>query len=228
MFVKKANGEDRMCIDFRDINNCTEDQAVKVPSVEDISRNLSGENHVFCTLDIKSAYFHIPIGEKYKHITAFYGPENDFFIYNTTPFGLKNAPSFFHMFIDKMFGKVKNVAIYFDDLCIGAKDYKSLFTKLEEVLLICKENRLAINKDKARIGKTVRFLGNLVSEKGISPDPKKLESLKKIKWISSRKELKTVLGMINHFAKFVKSLSTNLKKFHNKTSNKTKFFWNES
>ena len=90
--VKKKDGTNRMCIDFRELNKVTIRDQHPLPRIDDLMDKLHGARK-FCTLDLASAYWQVPLSERDKHKTAFSVPGLGHFEFNVMPFGLTNAPS---------------------------------------------------------------------------------------------------------------------------------------
>ena len=59
-----------LCCDFRKLNAKTIPKSFPIPRAENILDDMD-EANVFTVLDLKSAYWHIPINECDKHKTAF-------------------------------------------------------------------------------------------------------------------------------------------------------------
>ena len=77
------------------------------------------------------------------------------------------------------------------------------------VLDRCKEIGLTLNPRKFRFKcKMVPFFGNVVSDQGILPDPKKVQSIKNWPSPKSPKELQSFLGAVNYLSKFIPELSS--------------------
>jgi hypothetical protein len=85
VLVRKKNGDLRMCVDYRQLNNKTKKDAYALPRIEEILDNLSG-NRYFTVLDAKSGYHQIEIDEDHKERTAFTVGPLGFFEYNRMPF----------------------------------------------------------------------------------------------------------------------------------------------
>ena len=67
--VEKRDGTMRLCRDFRKLNAKTIPKSFAIPKAEIILDDMN-EADVFKVLDLKSAYWHIPINECDKHKTA--------------------------------------------------------------------------------------------------------------------------------------------------------------
>lgn len=74
---------------------------------------------------------------------------------------------------------------------------------------------------------TVEYLGHVVSEHGISTDPKKTEAIRK--WPKPRNitELRSFLGFCSYYRKFVHSFAAIAKPLHALTQKGNKFTWSE-
>ena len=70
-----------------------------LPRVDDILDSL-GDAQYFSTLDLKSAYWEIPVNEKDRHKTAFVTQRACLFEFNRMPFSLVNAPTTFQRAMD--------------------------------------------------------------------------------------------------------------------------------
>uniref|UniRef100_V5G0J8 Transposon Ty3-I Gag-Pol polyprotein n=1 Tax=Anoplophora glabripennis TaxID=217634 RepID=V5G0J8_ANOGL len=93
LLVKKKDGSDRLCVDFRGLNDNTIDDKFPLPLIADQIARLSNAKYFTC-LDMASGFHQIPVHPESIERTAFVTPDGQF-EYLTMPFGLKNAPSVF-------------------------------------------------------------------------------------------------------------------------------------
>lgn len=70
VLVRKKDGSPRFCIDFRLMNNETIKDVYPLPRI-DATLDLLQDANYFSKIDLKNGYWHIPIREKNKHLTAF-------------------------------------------------------------------------------------------------------------------------------------------------------------
>ena len=67
---------------------------------------------------------------------------------------------------------------------------------------------LKLNITEYQFGKSeITFLGHLISDKGIKPDPRKIHAIKDMPVLTDKKELQRFLGMIIYLWKFIPNLS---------------------
>ena len=110
--------------------------------------------------------------------------------------------------MDKLFQGLKGVQFYLDDLIITGKTEEEHMQNLLAVLQRIKEYGLRLRKDKCSFLQTsVEYLGHIISHEGIHPSPKKIEAIKKIPEPKNVTELRSFLGMVVYFAKFLPQLS---------------------
>ena len=98
MFVSKPDGSNRMCHDFRKLNEVTIDNVYPLPNIDELLSRLHGAR-CYTTIDLRSAYNQIRIAEGDEWKTQFKSPHG---VYESLVllFGLKNAPSGFQSFMD--------------------------------------------------------------------------------------------------------------------------------
>ena len=71
----------------------------------------------------------------------------------------------------------------------------------------------------------MRFLGFIISDKGLEIDPKKVKSI--IKWpiLTNKKEVQLFLGFTNFYRKFIRNYSEITTPLTGLTRNKVTFTW---
>ena len=80
--------------------------------------------------------------------------------------------------------------------------------RLEQTLKRAEQRNLKLNKDKSRIKqKEISYLGHIISEDGIKPDPNKVAAILDIKSPQSKEELQHFLGMTTYLSKFIPDYS---------------------
>lgn len=217
--IEKPDGSIRLCVDYRALNSITIKDNYPLPRIDEIIDSLS-QAKIFSTLDATSGFYQIPIRTEDTEKTAFTW-KNGLFEFVRMPFGLCNAPATFQRVMDKIFsGQIRKFAIpYLDDIIIFSKSAEEHLDHLEIVLNKLKSAGITLNEKKCKImqGK-VKYLGYIVENGKVSPDPEKIEAIKNFTLPNTIKELRSFLGVcvfctefIPNYAKLVAPLNELLK-----------------
>ncbi len=89
--VPKKGRSFRPVIDFRCVNEVTEDEKYQLPVLEDLLMSLGKGNRYFSSLDFLAGYWQVKMAPASRAVTAFSIP-NGHFEFKRMPFGLKTAP----------------------------------------------------------------------------------------------------------------------------------------
>ena len=121
IFVKKKDGTQRMCVDYRALNEVTTKNKYPLPRIEDLFDQLKGAR-VFSKIDLRSGYHQLRIRPSDIAKTAFttrYG----LYEYTVMPFGLSNALAYFMYLMNKVFMEYldKFVVVFIDDIQVYSK-----------------------------------------------------------------------------------------------------------
>lgn len=98
------------------------------------------------------------------------------------PFGLTNAPVTFQRLMEQCLHglNLKICLAYLDDVIVFAKSFDEMLERLEIVLERLGKYGLKLKVSKCNLFQTeLAYLGHVVSEHGVAPDPSKISSLKK-------------------------------------------------
>lgn len=70
VMVKKKDGGQRLCVDYRKLNNVTQPDPTPQLSLHEAIRSL-GQAKIFSLLDLKAGYWQVPLAEEARPYTAF-------------------------------------------------------------------------------------------------------------------------------------------------------------
>ena len=101
LFARKANGNLRLCVDYRALNNLTLPNKYPLLQIDNLLEKTKGSKF-FTKLVLKNGYSLIRIAEGEEWKTAFH-IEKCLFECMVMPFGLMNAPASFQEMMDKIF-----------------------------------------------------------------------------------------------------------------------------
>ena len=208
----------RLCVDYRALNSLLPPvkkafskakgvlTLVPLPKIDEIYARLKGSN-IYSTFDMRSGYYHMVLSEKSTPKSAFISSFGKW-EFKRCPFGLAQAPAYFQRLVNEVLSGLTFAFRYLDDILVYSPDMethlkhlRSLFIKLREADLKLKEVKCNFLK------KHIQYLGHIVSGKGITPVPEKLESIQKMPPPKTPKEVKQFLGLIGYYCKFLPRFS---------------------
>ena len=151
LLVPKKDGSYRFCVDYRKLNQVTKKDAYPLPYISSILDRLRDARYL-SSLDIKSAYWQVPVAENSRECTAFTVPGRGLFQFRRMPMGLTNAPATWQRLIDRVLGAdlEPHVLVYLDDIVVIAPDFQTHLTLLEKVLTRLRGAGLTVSQGKCR------------------------------------------------------------------------------
>ena len=96
------------------------------------------------------------------------------------PFGLKNAEATYQRLVNKMFSKQisRNIEVYMDDMLVNSREEFAHLDNLKETFATLRQYQMKLNPNKCAFGVSSRkFLGFIVSQRGIEANPEKVQAI---------------------------------------------------
>ncbi|XP_042455036.1 uncharacterized protein LOC122039145 [Zingiber officinale] len=196
LFVKKKDGSLRLCIDYRQLNAVTIKNKYPLPRIEDLFDQLK-DTCVYSKIDLRSGYHQLRVGDADIPKTAFrtrYG-HYEFLV---MPFGLTNAPAVFMDLMNRVFLEYLDqfVIVFIDDILIYSRSEEEHMRHLRIVLETLRREHLYAKFSKCAFWlPSVGFLGHVVSSRGISVDPQKIEAITGWEQPKTVQEIRSFLGL---------------------------------
>ncbi len=210
VLVRKKNGKLRFCIDLRRLNNRTLKDSYSLPKIEQTLEHLSG-SQLYSTLDLTSGYWQVEMVEECKPYTAFTVGPLGFYECETMPFGATNAPATFQRLMENCLGELNLTwcIVYLDDIIIFSQTPEEHLERLEAVFKKLSAAGLKLKPSKCNFfKKELTYLGHLISEQGVATDPKKVEAVANWPVPSTVSEVRSFLGFVGYYRRFIKGFSS--------------------
>ena len=226
--VRKANGDLRLCADYKvGVNPKICCDSYPIPQIESAFSDLAGMTH-FAKIDLTSAYNQLELDEASREILTMNTPIG-LVRWKRLPFGVKTASAQFQAAIEKTIGKsVPNMVIYQDDICIGGVSANDLSKKVQCVLKLLNDAGMTINEKKSVFKSTeLKFLGYQISASGVKPDETLVKKILLVQVPSSKREVNHFMGLVNYFGRYIAdfaSISAPLNELRQKAKS---FEWGE-
>ncbi|XP_071904292.1 uncharacterized protein [Coffea arabica] len=227
--IRKKNGQIRVCVDFRDLNEACPKDDFPLPITE-LTVDATTGHEALSFLDGSSGYNQIRMAPEDEELTAFRTPKG-IYCYKVMPFGLKNAGATYQRAMQRIFDDMlhKNVECYVDDLVVKSKKREDHIQDLRRVFQRLRRYQLKMNPLKCAFGVTSgKFLGFIVHQRGIEVDRSKIDAIVNIPEPRNIHELKSLQGKLAYIRKFISNLAGRCQPFSRLMKKGVPFEWDES
>ncbi|XP_055604561.1 uncharacterized protein K02A2.6-like [Uranotaenia lowii] len=224
--VGKANGEPRICLDLRRVNEAVMRERHPMPVVDELLARI-GKGLIRSRLDIRDAFLQTELAPASRDITTFI-TSRGLFRFKRLPFGLVSAPEIFQKVMEEILAGCEGTVCYLDDIYVEGENLEQHNARLNAVYERLQSRGVVLNHDKCVIGVAeVQFLGHIISAAGIRPSPSKIQALVSIRPPVNSTEVKSFLGLANYMNKFINNLATLDEPLRKLTEQTEKFNWRE-
>ncbi|UYV72398.1 hypothetical protein LAZ67_9002947, partial [Cordylochernes scorpioides] len=201
VMVPKKDGNKRMCIDYRRLNEITLDDRQPLPHTQDMFDRLHG-SRFFSTLDVAWGYWQIEMDPQSIQKTAFVTNDGELLWKGTCSFQ--------------------------DDILVYTKTWQEHIELLSKVFDKLRQYNMKLKLSKCIFGRTeVKYLGHIISHNQLKPDPGKVKSIHDFPRPDTVKKVRQFMGLANYYRKFVKDFSKISFPLVRLTRKNQPFIWNE-
>lgn len=207
--IRKKDNSIRICVDYRKLNEVTLPDSYPLPRIQDCLDALQNAKW-FSTLDCTSGYFQVQIHPDDIDKTAFVCSKG-LFAFKVLAMGLVNSPATYQRLMEQIMSglQYETCLIYLDDCIVYSQTFEEHIERLDEVLSRMSKANLKFTPKKCHLFKQeVKFLGHVVSEKGIATCEDKVTAVKEWPLPTCVKDIKSFLGLASYYRRYIKSFST--------------------
>ncbi|MCO5586935.1 hypothetical protein L7F22_040879 [Adiantum nelumboides] len=213
----------------RPLNVVTRHDVYPLPHLDELLDQL-GHSRFFTSLDLASGYWQVPLDPTDAHKTAFRTPTG-LYEFKRMPFGLTDAGSTFQRMANSIFADLiqnRVLAVYLDDILVHTATWEEHLAILKEVLARIRKYNLTLQFKKCKWGATqLKFLGYLISAKGIQIDPAKVAAIQNFPQPLNVKSIQSFLGLVNCCLRFIPRLADITKPLRSLLTKNAKFMWDD-
>ena len=205
--VLKKDGTIRVCGDFKlTVNQATLTEVYPLPKIDELFTSLSGGT-TFSTLDLSHAYNQLLLDEGAQELTTI-NTHKGLYKYTRLPFGVASAPAIFQRTMETLLKDLPMTCVYIDDILVAGKTSQEHLNNLTTVLNRLQEAGLRLKREKCSFCvPEVEYLGHIISAAGLKPSPRKIKAIVDAPQPTKVSELKSFLGLISYYAKFLPNLA---------------------
>lgn len=207
VIVPKPNGDIRVCVDMREVNEAVVRERHPIPTIDELLQDMAG-SRVFSKLDLKLGYHQLELHEDSRDITSFV-THCGLYRYKRLVMGINAASEIYQHEIGRVVQGIPGVANLSDDIIIHAPDREEHDRRLRQTLQRLQDAGLTLNAEKCRFRKhEIEFLGHKLTAEGIDPAKSKVEAILTAREPQTVSEVRSFLGLVNYVARFIPNYAT--------------------
>ena len=202
-----------MVVDYRHLNQMTEDDCHPIPNIEDM---ISAEslNSLWSIFDLEDGFHQMHLSPEASTLFSFLTPWGPF-EWTVMPMGIKNGPSMFQRMVSHVLSETKESNIYIDDCLIGTAEQGDSLKTLQahdkgirSALDCFRRHKLFVKGSKCHMFKrTIKFCGHMLSGGTRRAAPDKMKAVDD--WtegsIKTVTQLKGFLGLTQHYSIYLRN-----------------------
>ncbi|GFS14105.1 zinc finger protein [Elysia marginata] len=147
--VKKKDGSNRVCIDYRRLNKITTFDPQPMTTPADVFQGMEKDQY-FSKLDLSKGYWQIPVRKEDIPKTAFVTMDCHY-EFLRMPFGMMNSGATLTRAVKKLLCGMDNVVDYIDDLLVHTETWEAHVETLAELFRRLREANFNVRPVKARV-----------------------------------------------------------------------------
>ena len=196
----------RLCIDPKDLNEALEREPYYSRSIDELISMFAGAK-VFTIVDMDKGYWQVVLHPESRKLTCM-AFDIGRYQFKRLPMGSKVASDIFQRVLDSVYIGLPGVTGIADDMVIFGRNEEEHDRNLILFLETTRKNGLVLNKKKLQFKKEeVSFFGHRWNSTGISPDPKKTESILKVQFPPDKETMHSFLGLVNFLNRYTPRLA---------------------
>ena len=225
--VPKGDGRIRLCGDYKvTINPMLEIDKYPLPKPDDIFATLAGGRY-FSKIDLTHAYQQLKLSESSRELVTV-NTHRGLYRYTRLPFGVASAPAIFQKVMDTVLQGLSGVICYLDDILVSGTTEEENLKNVEHVLTRLQQYGITAKKEKCVfLATTVEYLGHKVDATGVHTLSSKVAAITKAPKPRNIQELRSFLGLIHYYHKFLPNLSTLLHPLNDLLKAGNKWIWSK-
>lgn len=225
--VRKTDNTIRMCGDFKPtVNPNIEIDQYPLPTQEDLFTKLAG-GVKFSVLDLSHAYEQIELSDESKQYLVL-NTHKGLYRYSRLTYGVASAPAIFQNVMESLLGDIPNLGVFLDDIIVTGRTESEHDQNVDEALSRLNKANLRVKLDKCTFGADeVSYLGHRINATGIHPLPDKIDAIAHAPAPQNLTELRSFLGMVQYYQRFLNHLSTKLEPLHELLRENNEYKWTE-
>ena len=226
--IPKKDGSIRVCGDFKvTVKPQLKVDQYPLPRIDDIFASLGGGKH-FSKIDLRSAYLQMEMDDESKTLLTL-NTHKGLYRLNRLAFGIASAPAMWQRVMDQLLSGIPKTQCIIDDIIVTGETDDEHLRNLEMVLQRLRDAGLRAHPAKTRFSDAkTEYCGHAVSADGLHKLPAKVDAIRDAPQPTNVSQLRSFLGLVNYYARFLPNLSTTLHPLNRLLQHSTSWHWTDA
>ncbi|KAL9963057.1 hypothetical protein ACROYT_G032222 [Oculina patagonica] len=200
--VKKKDGTNRVCVDYRKLNKLTVFDPEPMPTAEELFQKLNGDKY-FSKIDLSKGYWQITIPEEDIPKTAFVTPDG-LYEFLKMPFGMVNSAATLKRAMKRLLKDLPNVEFYWDDILVHTRTWEEHLEALRELFKRLLQFGMTVRPSKCIFGvDSVEFLGHQLQCGLVGLHEDNVAKIRDAPRPSTKKQIRSFMGLAGYYRDFI-------------------------
>ena len=196
--VKKKDGSNRICVDYRKLNKLTVFDPEPMPTAEEVFQRLNGDKY-FSKIDLSKGYWQIAIPEEDVSKTAFVTPDGSYEFLKML-FGMVNLAATLKRAMKKLLKGLRNVEFYWDDILVHNRTWEEHIVALRELFSRLLQAGMTVRPSKCIFGVcSVEFLGHQLQHGSVGLHEDNVTKIRDAPRPSTKKQIRPFMGLAGYY-----------------------------
>lgn len=219
VMVRKKDGGNRVCIDYRRLNKITVGDPEPMPMIKDMFQDLAADKY-FSKLDLSKGYWQIMMAPEDIHKTAFVS-HNAKLEFVRMPFGTKSAGATLMRCMRKLLKGMEHVHNYIDDILVHTNTWEEHLQALGNLFDRLKQAGLTARPSKCEFGNnSVEFVGHKISRGLVEVSDANVKKVSEAERPKTKKQVRAFVALTGFYRDFIPNFSDKAKALTDLTKNK--------
>ena len=200
--VRKKDGSNRICIDFRRVNKLSRFDSEPMIRPQDIFSGISQDKY-YSKFDMTKGYWQIPMRKQDIAKTSFVTPDGCY-EFVKMPFGLMNSGATFTRMMRRLLEGVRNVEHYIDDCLVHTESWDQHMETLREFLGRVRRAKLTVRPSKCEMGfENMEFVGHEVKKGEIGLHADNIKKIREAPRPKTKTQVRSFLGLTGFYRGYI-------------------------
>ena len=208
VLVRKKDGTNRFCVDYRRLNQITIFDPEPMTNPNDIYAKLK-TNVYFSKIDLCKGYWQISVRETDRPKTSFWTPEDGNFQFRKMAFGLVNSAATFNRMMRKLLEGLVNVSSYIDDILIHTNTWNEHIIALTELLKRLRKANLTVKPSKCVLAyDKLEYVGHKIGSGEVGLIDENIIKIQNAPRPETKKMVKSFIGLASYYGNYIPNFSS--------------------